>query len=96
MPTGNLERKNLENIIIRRLRKLSTEEPDKREKQKLSKLRSDFLEQKKLFTYAELNGLEQKKKNMKVFKNYLNTWLIKLNNKNNKNNKSNKTIKYKK
>lgn len=93
MPTGNLERKNLENIIIRRLRKLSTEEPDKREKQKLSKLRSDFLEQKKLFTYAELNGLEQEKKNMKVFKNYLNTWLIKLNN---KNNKSNKTIKYKK
>jgi hypothetical protein len=96
MPTGNLERKNLENIIIRRLRKLSTEEPDKREKQKLSKLRSDFLEQKKLFTYAELNGLEQEKKNMKVFKNYLNTWLIKLNNKNNKNYKSNKTIKYKK
>jgi hypothetical protein len=96
MPTGNLERKNLENIIIRRLRKLSTEEPDKREKQKLSKLRSDFLEQKKLFTYAELNGLEQEKKNMKVFKNYLNTWLIKLNNKNNKSNKSNKTIKYKK
>jgi hypothetical protein len=96
MPTGNLERKNLENIIIRRLRKLSTEEPDKREKQKLSKLRSDFLEQKKLFTYAELNGLEQEKKNMKVFKNYLNTWLIKLNNKNYKNYKSNKTIKYKK
>jgi len=96
MPTGNLERKNLENIIIRRLRKLSTEEPGKREKQKLSKLRSDFLEQKKLFTYAELNGLEQEKKNMKVFKNYLNTWLIKLNNKNNKSNKSNKTIKYKK
>ena len=93
MPTGNLERKNLENIIIRRLRKLSTEEPDKREKQKLSKLRSDFLEQKKLFTYAELNGLEQEKKNMKVFKNYLNTWLIKLNNKNNKSNKTIKAIK---
>jgi hypothetical protein len=88
MPTGNLERKNLENIIIRRLRKLSTEEPNKREKQKLSKLRSDFLEQKKLFTYAELNGLEQEKKNMKVFKNYLNTWFIRLNNKNNKNNKT--------
>ena len=88
MPTGNLERKNLENIIIRRLRKLSTEEPDKREKQKLSKLRSDFLEQKKLFTYAELNGLEQEKKNMKVFKNYLNTWFIRLNKVNNKNNKT--------
>ena len=48
MSKGNLERKNLENIILRRLRKLSTEEPNKREKQKLSKLRSDFLEQKKL------------------------------------------------
>ena len=46
MSKGNLERKNLENIILRRLRKLSTEEPNKREKQKLSKLRSDFLEQK--------------------------------------------------
>tara|TARA_B000000475_G_C15906655_1_gene410858 strand:- start:84 stop:365 length:282 start_codon:yes stop_codon:yes gene_type:complete len=88
MSKGNLERKNLENIILRRLRKLSTEEPNKREKQKLSKLRSDFLEQKKLFTYAELNGLEQEKKNMKVFKNYLNTWFIRLNKVNNKNNKT--------
>ena len=88
MSRGNLERKNLENIILRRLRKLSTEEPNKREKQKLSKLRSDFLEQKKLFTYAELNGLEQEKKNMKVFKNYLNTWFIRLNKVNNKNNKT--------
>jgi hypothetical protein len=88
MSKGNLERKNLENIILRRLRKLSTEEPNKREKQKLSKLRSDFLEQKKLFTYAELNGLEQEKKNMKVFKNYLNTWFIRLNKINNKNNKT--------
>ena len=88
MSQGNLERKNLENIILRRLRKLSTEEPNKREKQKLSKLRSDFLEQKKLFTYAELNGLEQEKKNMKVFKNYLNTWFIRLNKVNNKNNKT--------
>tara|TARA_R100001463_G_scaffold58526_1_gene110827 strand:+ start:186 stop:467 length:282 start_codon:yes stop_codon:yes gene_type:complete len=93
MTRGNLERKNLENIILRRLRKLSTEEENKREKQKLSKLRSDFLEQKSLFTYAELSGLEQEKKNMKVFLNYLNTWIIKLNNKNNKNNK---TVKYKK
>lgn len=88
MSRGNLERKNLENIILRRLRKLSTEEPNKREKQKLSKLRSDFLEQKSLFTYAELNGLEQEKKNMKVFKNYLNTWFIRLNKVNNKNNKT--------
>jgi hypothetical protein len=92
MTRGNLERKNLENIILRRLRKLSTEEPNKREKQKLSKLRKNFLEQKSLFTYAELNGLEQEKKNMKVFLNYLNTWILK--NKNNKNNK--KTINYKK
>ena len=88
MSKGNLERKNLENIILRRLRKLSTEEPNKREKQKLSKLRSDFLEQKSLFTYAELNGLEQEKKNMKVFKNYLNTFFIRLNKVNNKNNKT--------
>ena len=92
MTRGNLERKNLENMILRRLRKLSTEEPNKREKQKLSKLRKNFLEQKSLFTYAELNGLEQEKKNMKVFLNYLNTWILK--NKNNKNNK--KTINYKK
>ena len=96
MSKGNLERKNLENIILRRLRKLSTEEPNKREKQKLSKLRSDFLEQKSLFTYAELNGLEQEKKNMKVFKNYLNTWFIRLNKVNNKNNKNNKTLNLKK
>jgi len=92
MSRGNLERKNLENIILRRLRKLSTEETNKREKQKLSKLRKNFLEQKSFFTYAELNGLEQEKKNIKVFLNYLNTWILK--NKNNKNNK--KTINYKK
>jgi len=96
MPRGNLERKNLENIIIRRLRKLSMEEPNNRKKQKLSKIRRNFLEQKNLFTYAELSGLEREKKNskenMKVFINYLNTWILK--NKNNKNNK--KTINYKK
>ena len=83
MPRGNLNRKDLENIIIRRLRKITTEEPNKRKKQKLSKLRKNFLEQKNLFTYAELNGLEKEKEKTNVFINYLNTWILKnLNNKN--------------
>tara|TARA_B100000287_G_scaffold8799_1_gene8705 strand:+ start:750 stop:1010 length:261 start_codon:yes stop_codon:yes gene_type:complete len=83
MPRGNLNRKDLENIIIRRLRKISTEEPNKQKKQKLSKLRKNFLEQKNLFTYAELNGLEKEKEKTNVFINYLNTWILKnLNNKN--------------
>ena len=82
MPRGNLNRKDLENIITRRLRKLSTEEPNKQKKQKLSKLRKNFLEQKNLFTYAELNGLEKEKEKTNVFINYLNTWILKnLNNK---------------
>ena len=90
MPRGNLKRKDLENIIIRRLRKISTEEPNKQKKQKLSKLRKNFLEQKNLFTYAELNGLEKEREKTNVFINYLNTWILKnLNNKN-------KTINYKK
>ncbi len=90
MPRGNLNRKDLENIIIRRLRKISTEEPNKQKKQKLSKLRKNFLEQKNLFTYAELNGLEKEREKTNVFINYLNTWILKnLNNKN-------KTINYKK
>jgi len=83
MPRGNLKRKDLENIIIRRLRKISTEEPNKQKKQKLSKLRKNFLEQKNLFTYAELNGLEKEREKTNVFINYLNTWILKnLNNKN--------------
>ena len=83
MPRGNLNRKDLENIIIRRLRKISTEEPNKQKKQKLSKLRKNFLEQKNLFTYAELNGLEKEREKTNVFINYLNTWILKnLNNKN--------------
>ena len=83
MPRRNLNRKDLENIIIRRLRKISTEEPNKQKKQKLSKLRKNFLEQKNLFTYAELNGLEKEKEKTNVFINYLNTWILKnLNNKN--------------
>jgi len=91
MPRGNLNRKDLENIITRRLRKLSTEEPNKQKKQKLSKLRKNFLEQKNLFTYAELNGLEKDREKTNVFINYLNTWILK-----NLNNKNNKTVKYKK
>ena len=83
MPRRNLNRKDLENIIIRRLRKISTEEPNKQKKQKLSKLRKNFLEQKNLFTYAELNGLEKDREKTNVFINYLNTWILKnLNNKN--------------
>ena len=83
MPRRNLNRKDLENIIIRRLRKISTEEPNKHKKQKLSKLRKNFLEQKNLFTYAELNGLEKEREKTNVFINYLNTWILKnLNNKN--------------
>lgn len=90
MPRGNLKRKDLENIIIRRLRKISTEEPNKQKKQKLSKLRKNFLEQKNLFTYAELNGLEKEREKTNVFINYLNTWILK------NLNYKNKTINYKK
>ena len=69
MPRGNLNRKDLENIIIRRLRKISTEEPNKQKKQKLSKLRKNFFRTEKPFYVRRTKWIGKgERKNKRFYK----------------------------
>ena len=75
------EKEKLYKKTLIRLRKLHKKENDPNKKQKLYNLRKNF-------TDAEMNGLHGEK-NMKIFQNYINTWVIKFKN-------NNKTVNYKK
>ena len=82
------EKEKLYKKTLIRLRKLHKKENDPNKKQKLYNLRKNFIYMKKNFTDAEMNGLHGEK-NMKIFRNYINTWVIKFKN-------NNKTVNYKK